>query len=112
MLDERDNSPRCTAGTNDVLVGDGGEVTLLDDEFLVGRDDMHHALLANDIGAQRNGRSATVGDSRASSAIRKLTLIMLSLLGELGEVDGVLTRFRYLQGKGSEDCRKAIDCEP
>ena len=39
-----DNSPRCTAGTNDVLVGNGQEIPLLDREFDIGRGNDLHVL--------------------------------------------------------------------
>lgn len=42
LLDGGDNSPRGTAGTDDVLVGNGQEVALLDGEVTVlGGDDLH-----------------------------------------------------------------------
>ena len=42
LLDGGDNSPRGTAGTDDVLVGDGKEVALLNGEITVlGGDDLH-----------------------------------------------------------------------
>lgn len=44
LLDRGDNSPRGTAGTNDVLVGDGEKVALLDGELLVGAGNSLHVL--------------------------------------------------------------------
>jgi hypothetical protein len=44
LLDGGDDSPGCSSGTNDVLVGDGKEVSLLDSELLVGRSDGLHVL--------------------------------------------------------------------
>lgn len=44
LLDGGDNSPRCSSSTNDVLVGDREEVSLLNGEFLVGRGDGLHVL--------------------------------------------------------------------
>jgi hypothetical protein len=42
LLDGGDDSPRCSSSTNDVLVGDGKKVSLLDSEFLVrGSDGLH-----------------------------------------------------------------------
>lgn len=33
LLDTRDNSPRCTSGTDDVLVGNGQKIALVDGKF-------------------------------------------------------------------------------
>ena len=44
LLDRGDDSPRGTAGTNDVLVGDGQEIALLNGEFNVGRGNDLHVL--------------------------------------------------------------------
>lgn len=44
LLDRRDDSPRGTAGTDDVLVGDGQEISLLDRELLVRRGNNFHVL--------------------------------------------------------------------
>lgn len=44
LLDGSDYSPGRTAGTNDVLVGDGEEVSLLDGEIAVLRGDNLHVL--------------------------------------------------------------------
>lgn len=33
LLDARDNSPGCTSGTDDVLVGNGQEIALVDGKF-------------------------------------------------------------------------------
>lgn len=44
LLDGGDNSPRCSSSTNDVFVGNGKEVSLLDSELLVGRGDGLHVL--------------------------------------------------------------------
>ena len=44
LLDGGDNSPRCTAGADNVLVCDGKKVALLNGELLVGRRDALHVL--------------------------------------------------------------------
>ena len=44
LLDGGDDSPGCTASTDDVLVGDGKEVSLLNRELLVGGSDVLHVL--------------------------------------------------------------------
>jgi len=44
LLDGGDDSPGCTASTDDVLVGDGKEVSLLNRELLVGRSNVLHVL--------------------------------------------------------------------
>jgi len=44
LLDGSDNSPRGTAGTNDVLVGDRKKVALFDGQLLVGRSHGFHVL--------------------------------------------------------------------
>ncbi len=44
LLDRGDDSPRSTTSTDDVLVGDGEEVSLFDGELLVGRSDGLHVL--------------------------------------------------------------------
>ena len=44
LLNRGDNSPRRTAGTDDVLVGNGKEVSLLDRELLVRRGNGLHVL--------------------------------------------------------------------
>lgn len=44
LLNRRDNAPRGTAGTNDVLIGDREKVTLLDSELLVGKGNGLHLL--------------------------------------------------------------------
>lgn len=44
LLDGRDDSPRRTAGTNDVLVGNGEQVTLFNGELLVRGSNTLHVL--------------------------------------------------------------------
>lgn len=44
LLDRGDDTPRGTAGTNDVLVGDGQEIPLLNGELNVGRGNDLHVL--------------------------------------------------------------------
>lgn len=44
LFDGGDDSPGSSAGTDNVLVGDGEEITLLDGELLVGRGDRLHVL--------------------------------------------------------------------
>ena len=44
LLNGGDDSPRCAASTDDVLVGDGQKISLLDREFLVGRGNVLHVL--------------------------------------------------------------------
>ena len=44
LLNGGDDSPGCTASTDDVLVGDGKEVSLLNRELLVGRSNVLHVL--------------------------------------------------------------------
>jgi hypothetical protein len=44
LLDRSDDSPRGTAGTNDILVGDGEEISLFNGQFLVLRGDGLHVL--------------------------------------------------------------------
>jgi hypothetical protein len=44
LLDRGDDSPRGTAGTDDVLVGNRQEISLLDGELLVCRGDGLHVL--------------------------------------------------------------------
>jgi hypothetical protein len=72
LLDGGDDAPRRTASADDVLVSDREEVALLNGELLVGRGDGLHVL--------------------------DHLLVALSLLGKLGEVDGVFARSRHLFG--------------
>lgn len=44
LLDRGNNAPRGTAGTNDVLVGDGQEIPLLNGELNIGRGNDLHVL--------------------------------------------------------------------
>lgn len=44
LLDGGDDTPRGSTGTDDVLVGDGQEIALLDGEFLVGGCDALHVV--------------------------------------------------------------------
>ncbi len=44
LFDGRDNTPRRSSGTDDVLVGDGKEIALLDGKFLVGGCDALHVV--------------------------------------------------------------------
>ena len=44
LLNGGDDSPRRTAGTNDVLVGNGEEIPLLDGEVNIGRGNDLHVL--------------------------------------------------------------------
>jgi hypothetical protein len=44
LLDRGDDSPRCATGTDDVLIGNGEEISLLDGEFLVCRGNGLHVL--------------------------------------------------------------------
>lgn len=44
LFDGGDNAPRSTASTDNVLVGDGKQVPLLNGELLVGRRDALHVL--------------------------------------------------------------------
>jgi hypothetical protein len=44
LLDGGDNAPRSSSGTNDVLVRNREQVSLLNGEFLVGRSDRLHVL--------------------------------------------------------------------
>lgn len=98
LLDRGDDSPRGTAGTNDVLVGDRQEVALLNGELNVGGGDDLHVLdhLCLDV---------SLYVQLAVLQIRKLTLIALSLLSELGEVNSVFVThyesvFSIIQKKG------------
>lgn len=44
LLDRGDDSPRRTSGTNDVLVGNGEKIPLLDGELYIGRGNNLHVL--------------------------------------------------------------------
>jgi len=44
LLNGADDSPGCATGTNDVLVGNGKQIALLNGEFLVGRCNSLHVL--------------------------------------------------------------------
>lgn len=44
LLDGGNDTPRRTAGTDDILVRDGEEITLLDSELLVRRSNALHVL--------------------------------------------------------------------
>ena len=44
LLNGGDNSPGCAASTDDILVSNGEEVSLLDRKLLVGRSDVLHVL--------------------------------------------------------------------
>ena len=44
LLNRRDDAPRRMAGTDDVLVGNGEQVALLNGELLVGRSNTLHVL--------------------------------------------------------------------
>jgi hypothetical protein len=83
LLNGGDDSPGCTASTDDVLVGDRKEVSLLDRELLVGGSDVLHVL-------DHLWRRAKSDMGSSLQIDDRLTLIALSLLGELGQVNGIL----------------------
>lgn len=81
LLDRGDDSPRGTAGTDDVLVGDRQQVALLNGELLVcGGDGLH--VLDHLCARESAAELQRPGDM--------LTLITLGLLGELSQVNGIL----------------------
>ena len=90
LLDGSDYSPRRTAGTDDVLVGDGEEIALLNAQIAVLGGDNLHVL---DHLWKRV--SDFLDDAEAVWATESSrTLIALGLLCELSQVDGVfLTHF-------------------
>lgn len=93
LLNRRDDSPRGTTSANDVLVGDGKQVSLLDGQVSVfGGDDLH---VLDHLCSQ----SQRPFIERLPTSLHVHTLIALSLLGELGQVDGVfVTHFVGLGG--------------
>lgn len=92
LLDRGDDSPRGTAGTNDVLVGDGQEVALLNGELLICGGNGLHVL-------DHLCRRASACMLSQQSGI-KLTLIALGLLGQLGQVDGILVTHCEVRSAG------------
>lgn len=86
LLDRSDYSPGGTASANDVLVGDGEEVALLDGQVAVlGGDDLH---VLNHLCVGRH-QSAPSDEEERRESPKQLTLISLSLLGELGQVNSI-----------------------
>jgi len=77
LLDRSDYSPGGTAGTDDVLVGDGEKVTLLDSQVAVlGGDNLH---------------------------VLNHLFVALGLLGELGQINGIIvTHLGGLRSKKGE----------
>jgi hypothetical protein len=82
LLNRGDDSPRSTAGTDDVLVSNGQKVALLNGELLVCAGNSLHVLDH----LCRGGSAACL----RISCTDELTLIALGLLGQLGQVNGVL----------------------
>jgi hypothetical protein len=82
LLNRGDDSPRRTASTNDVLVGNRQKVPLLDSKIAVLRGDNLHVL--NHL-CVRGGASVSIRLGRRHSGIH--ALIALGLLGQLGQVD-------------------------
>lgn len=72
LLDRSDYSPRGTAGTNDVLVGDGEEVALLDGQVAVlGGDDLHvldHLCWETSVSAVDRGERKAINEPSYRSA--------------------------------------------
>lgn len=91
LFDGGDYSPRGTAGADDVLVGDGEKVTLLNSQIAVLRgNDLHvldHLCKAQHMLATR-ANMGRVNFLFAQTARR--TFVALSLLSELGEVDSII----------------------
>jgi hypothetical protein len=78
LLDGSDDSPRGAAGTDDILVRDGQEISLLDGKLLVCGGNGLHVL---------NHFCNGVSGIRIADCHNALTLITFGLLGQLGEVD-------------------------
>ena len=87
LLDGSNDSPRGTAGADNVLVSHREQIALLDRQVLVlGGDDLH--VLDHLCGRRNQCRpSPAAGDTQPR--IRLHTLVALSLLGKLGQVDGI-----------------------
>lgn len=98
LFNRGDDSPRGTAGTNDVLVGDRQEIPLLNSELNIGRGNNLHVL--NHLCVA----SSTAGPR--SQGFWKRTFIALSLLSELGEVDSIFVT----HGVGFLDFDKTGQC--
>lgn len=84
LLNRGDDSPRRTAGANDVLVGNRQKVPLLDGKIAVLGGDNLHVL---DHLCVRVEASASIRLGGRHSGIH--ALIALSLLGQLGQVDSI-----------------------
>ena len=82
LLNRGDDSPGGAAGTDDVLIGNGKEISLLDGELLVCGGNGLHVLDH----LCRGGSAACL----RLSFTDELTLIALGLLSQLGQVNGVL----------------------
>lgn len=81
LLDRGDDSPGRATGTNDVLVGNGQQISLLNGELLVCRGNGLHVL-------DHLCRGWLVWNIAALQS-RWLTLIALGLFGQLGQIHGV-----------------------
>lgn len=97
LLDRSDYSPGSTASADDVLVGDGEKVALLDSEVAVlGSDDLH---VLNHLCESRISITAA---RNAFSRHHEPTLVALGLLGQLGQIDSIFVTH------GGGMC---VDCE-
>jgi hypothetical protein len=84
LLDRGDNSPRGTAGANDVLVGNRQKVPLLDGKVTVfGGNDLH---VLNHL-CRWGGGSASIRGGVRYPCVH--ALIALGLLSQLGQIDGI-----------------------
>lgn len=110
LLDGGNDSPRGTSGTDDVLVGDGKEIALLDGKITVlGGDDLHvldHLCWRTKLAMPPCEASKIIMISH--------TFIALSLLGQLGEVHSIfVTHFGDVNsGKPGTGRRYQISCGP
>ena len=80
LLNRGNDSPGCATCADDVLVGDGKKISLLNGEFLVGGSDGLHVL---------HHFCKSLVNTRSNGLPTRLALITLSLLSELSEIDGI-----------------------
>ena len=92
LLDGGDDPPRGAAGTDNVLIGDGEQIALLDCKFLIGGSHALH-VLNHLYGVASDDVNGWVDVGKGT------TFIPLGLFGELGKVDGIFTSLGHLERK-------------
>ena len=101
LLDGGDDSPGRTAGTDDVLVGNRQEIPLFNSELYIGGGDNLHVL---DHFCMSIPSISKTYIRMHNLQRRRRTLVALSLLGELGQVNSIfVTHFEVIYSKKTRD---------